>query len=90
MADHRQLQFTLELHVQDVEGVVRTVSESRTFEAGDLDAQRAWIREVRLGWPRADIANEHGPTRTASMQILDDMRCPHDNLAHECPLCATA
>jgi hypothetical protein len=88
MAENRHLQLTLELQARDREGVIGAVTESKTFETGDVEAQRAWLREVQFRWSRAQIVNEHSQTGTALMQVVDEMRCAHENLAHECPLCA--
>ena len=36
----------------------------------------------------AEIVTEHRLSWRASMDILRDLRCAHENLAHECALCA--
>jgi hypothetical protein len=65
MGNNQELRLMIELHVTDCEGVEETATVSRTFEPHDLDAQRAWGRDVRARWPRADIVMVHGlPGRT--------------------------
>jgi hypothetical protein len=88
MPNSHPLRLTLVLRVPDSEGVVETVTESRTFEASDVEAQRAWVMEVRSRWPSAEFVIEDKPQWRELMQILDEMRCPHENVAHECPICA--
>jgi hypothetical protein len=88
MPDNHRLRLTLVLRVPDSKGAVETMSVSKMFDASEIDAQRAWTMEVRARWPMAEIVMKDGPQGRALMQILDDMRCAHDNLEHECPVCA--
>ena len=88
MANNQQLRLTLRLNVGDGEDFMDTVTGSTKFADGDLDAQRAWSQAVRSRWPGVEIVMEHRLSGSASMQILGDLRCAHENLVHECPSCA--
>jgi hypothetical protein len=85
-----------------VDAAIDDDPEARSHGGGGLMADNQQLRltlrlqvadgedfmEVRSGWPGAEIVMEHRLSGSALMQIVGDLRCAHENLAHECPACA--